>query len=78
MSTGYSSRAWACPFFKWDEKGKTHCEGGCMSMPDKKSYSDYADRYCGDIHGWKSCTFAAALLKYYDRTLTPEELEKSQ
>ena len=36
-------------------------------MPDKEAYSDYADRYCGDVQGWKSCTFATALLKYYDR-----------
>lgn len=67
MSTGYSSRAWACPFLKWDEKQKIHCEGGCVSLQDPETYAEYTDRYCANVPGWESCTIASALTKYYER-----------
>lgn len=72
MSSGYSSKTWACPFLKWDEKRKVHCEGGCcVSFPDRKAYAEYTTRYCASLQGWKDCTIAAALLEYYERTDTP-------
>ena len=72
VSTGYSSKTWACPFFGWDEKRKVHCEGGCcVSLPDQKGCMDYTSRYCANLQGWTACTVAAALLDYYERTDKP-------
>lgn len=69
VAVGYSNRTWACPFFKWDERRKVHCEGGCCaSFPDRKTAQEYATRYCASVDGWRACTMAAALLRYYERT----------
>ena len=68
MSTGYSSRAWACPFLKWDEKLKVHCEGGCVAFPDRDAYAEYTGRYCANVPGWQGCSLAASLMQYYERT----------
>lgn len=65
---GYSHKTWACPFFHWDERLRVRCEGGCMSFPDREALAEYADRYCANLQDWKSCTVAANLLKYYERT----------
>lgn len=68
MSTVYSSRLWACPFLKWDERLKVHCEGGCcVSFPDARARAGYIAQYCANMQGWQGCTIAAALLDYYDR-----------
>lgn len=38
------------------------------SFPDREALAEYADRYCANLQDWKSCTVAANLLKYYERT----------
>ena len=48
--------------------GTSGCEGGCTSFPDREALAEYADRYCANLQDWKSCTVAANLLKYYERT----------
>lgn len=69
MSTGYSSKTWTCPFLKWDERLKVHCEGGCcVAFCDREAYTEYTDRYCASLQGWKDCSVAASLLRYYERT----------
>lgn len=68
MSTGYSSRRWACPFLKWDERLKIHCEGGCAAFPDRETYAEYTARFCACTDGWKRCTLASSMLRYYERT----------
>lgn len=65
----YSHRTWACPFFKWDERLCVHCEnGGRISLPDRQAAKEYMDRYCASATGWKDCSFASSLLRYYERT----------
>lgn len=65
---GYSNRTWACPFFTWDERLCIHCEGGRVCFRDKPEAAEYTARYCASPKGWKDCTLACSLLKYYDRT----------
>ena len=65
---GYSHKTWACPFFRWDERLCVRCEGGCMGFPDREARAESADRYCANLQDGKSCTVAANLLKYYERT----------
>lgn len=66
MSNGYSSRRYQCPFFKWDECRKVHCEGGVVSLP-KGEFTGFVERYCACLSGWKKCPLAVALEAYYDR-----------
>lgn len=66
MSSGYSSRIWECPFFKWDEKRKVHCEGGKVALPGKEQ-TEYIEQYCASEQGWRECPLAKALEKYYER-----------
>ena len=42
-------------------------EGGRMEFPDRKAATEYADRYCAAQSGWKACSVAASLLRYYER-----------
>lgn len=65
---GYTHKSWACPFFKWDEKCKVHCEGGCVKFRDRREAGDYQDRYCASVTGWKECTMAKSAVEYYERT----------
>ena len=31
---------WACPFYKWDERLRIHCEGGRQCYPDRQAVED--------------------------------------
>lgn len=66
MSVGYSGRKFQCPFFRWDERQKVHCEGGavCLPVPELRRYMD---RYCSSLQGWRDCPIAKSLEEYYDR-----------
>lgn len=66
--SGYSRRVWACPFYRWDEKRRIHCEGGSvLAMPDRESYLAYARQYCGSASGWRGCSIARALERQWER-----------
>lgn len=64
---GYSNKTWACPFFKWDERLRVHCEGGTISFRDRQEAAEYIDRHCACVDGWKKCSLARSLLGYYER-----------
>ena len=67
VKMGYSHRTWACPFYRWDERCKVHCDGGCVAFPDRKAAAEYARRYCGAVDGWQACSIAQGLRQYYER-----------
>ena len=67
---GYSNKTFACPFFKWDERLCVHCEGGRPSFPDRTAAQEYINQFCGDVTGWKNCSIARTLLRFYERTDT--------
>lgn len=65
----YWHKAWACPFYAWSDKLRVSCEGGgTLAFPDAETAVEYMDAYCacGD-NGWRQCTIAASLLRYYGR-----------
>lgn len=63
-------RTYVCPFFMW-ERGKTlRCERCRMDFPDEAAKKEYADKYCAETQGWRACTVARALLRWYERTDT--------
>lgn len=72
MSSGYSNRVWACPFFRWDERRKVHCEGGCVAFGRGSTFHDYADRYCANPKDWERCTVAASLVEQYEKSCQGE------
>ena len=65
---GYSNRTWMCPFFVWDEMLAIHCEGGRLTFKDREQMLEYIDRHCACLQGWKNCSMAISLEKYYERT----------
>ena len=48
--------------------GCASAAGRLHELPDREALAEYADRYCANLQDWKSCTVAANLLKYYERT----------
>ncbi len=74
MSFGYSNRVYRCPYFYWDRKNtktgvyEIHCTGGSrVCFPDRKSFSDFADKYCGSFDSDK-CPIAQMLTEVYERS----------
>lgn len=65
----YWHKAWTCPFYAWSDKLRVRCEGGgVQAFPDVKTATEYMDAYCAcGRNGWRKCTIAAALLRYYER-----------
>ena len=63
---GYSNRTWICPYFKWDEKTKIHCECGILCFCDNRELVEYAEKYCSDF-GWGSCTLARNRNRHYEK-----------
>ena len=68
-------RAYCCPFFRWEEKLKTHCEGGMLSFPDAEAKAEYVKKYCADHPGWQGCTVAQNVNDFYERKEKSDETE---
>jgi hypothetical protein len=63
----YSHKIYTCPFFKSDDRLVVRCESGTrMRFPTTLDKIAYTDKHCGDITGWRKCSFAIQLLQYYD------------
>jgi len=65
-------RAIHCPFWGAEllyKKGenKISCEHGMLIFYDRESIEEYIEKYCDCPSGWKKCTLAASLIKYYER-----------
>jgi len=65
---GCSNRIWTCPYYRWDEKGKIHCEGGVICFRERRTQTRYADRFCGG--DWGRCTLARSLNLQYEEDET--------
>ena len=71
---GYSNIRRICPFFESDDRTCIRCEGGTrLRFPDFFSTSEYTRMHCASYVGWKQCTVAIELLKYYDRLEAEKE-----
>ena len=64
----YWHRQWACPFFRWDEQLKLHCEGCHVTFPDKEAAVKFFDVRCASLQGYKTCEVAKMLEDHYLRT----------
>lgn len=68
----YKGRDMVCPFWKDEGEDSITCEGMgpkmktvvCFATKERKAY--YAARKCKDMHGYKSCIYAKALMKKYE------------
>lgn len=56
-----------CPFFKWEEGMKLHCEAGVLDFGDKSSRQAYTDKYCANLQGYCQCSLADCLNQKYER-----------
>ena len=64
---GYRKIKWACPYYRWDEKTRIHCDGGIIKIPHERDMIAYARRYCAAVPGWEDCTIAKAMNESYER-----------
>lgn len=62
----YSHMIYCCPYYDWDAKTSMHCEGGRIEFPDRPTAQAYFETYCGDVCGWKRCTVARAITRFYE------------
>ena len=63
---GYSHLIYCCPYYEWDGKTDMHCEGGKIAFPDRATAQMYFNTYCGDVDGWRRCTVARAITRFYE------------
>jgi len=59
-------KVYDCPFWRWEERMRVHCEGGNVRFSDAAMRADYIGRYCANNPGWKACSIAAGLLRHYE------------
>lgn len=57
---------WTCPYYKWDDRQTVHCEGGRIGLPGREAERDYIRTYCADHLGWRRCSVARAVTRYYE------------
>ena len=63
----YYAMNWACPFYRWDEKRKIHCDGGTVGIRGNRDLLNYARKYCANVTGWEDCSLARALIEQNER-----------
>lgn len=66
MSRNYRG-APQCPFYTKALKTGIVCEGGLLSFPDEAAVRDHCFAFCSNECGWRRCSIAVTLQKYYDR-----------
>ena len=69
----YFSFEWRCPYYKWNDKLGVRCEGGRMKLPTDEASREYIRQYCDDLNGWRRCTVARAITRFYEAKFEDEE-----
>ena len=72
-------RVFECPFFKWEERRRIHCEAGVLDFMSSEAFRDYCDKLCGNNPGWKGCTLAQSLGMEYEKgeCIMPKKNERN-
>ena len=60
-------RAYACPYYTSDAKGRIVCEAGQIRMRSTTMTLAYADSYCCSVTDWPRCTLAQAVTVEYEK-----------
>lgn len=60
-------RAYQCPYYIRETVGGLKCEGGEILLPSSRAFKDHTECYCTNAFGWRHCSIAITLQKYYDR-----------
>lgn len=69
----YWHKLWVCPFYRWSDKTRVHCEGGTgVAFHDIRTIVEYMEGYCAS-QNWKQCSIAKSMLTYYERRDEIEE-----
>ena len=63
---GYSQLTFCCPYYESNGKRSVHCEGGRITLPGCGTGRAYFSEYCGDVNGWRRCTIARAITRFYE------------
>ncbi|MBE5851328.1 MAG: hypothetical protein E7298_14615 [Lachnospiraceae bacterium] len=63
----YGNRVFCCPYYCYDAPRAVKCEGGRVELPDRAAARDYFGQYCASVEGWRRCTVARAMSRFYER-----------
>lgn len=67
----YSHKAFVCPFYKADRrKGDMFilsCECCIIRIQGRQAFNAFTEQFCCSMAGWRDCTPAAAMAKYYEK-----------
>ena len=63
---GYSQLTFCCPYYESNGKRSVRCEGGRLRLPSRETTTGYFNAYCGDVNGWRRCTVARAITRFYE------------
>ena len=58
---------WTCPYYQIRDAFGVRCEGARLRLPSKGAEEDYIRTYCTDHLGWKRCTVARAVTRFYEK-----------
>ena len=64
---GYSNLTFCCPYYETNGARSVRCEGGRIALPNQGLTQAYFEAYCGDVNGWRRCTVARAITRFYER-----------
>ena len=68
-----------CPFYKQNGKHYVKCEGGTyLIFPDDQSETEHLRLFCCDCDGWRNCSVAMFLSKYYERHEEKNEIHEQK
>ena len=62
----YSERVFCCPYYDGGGTRSVNCEGGKIRLPSGGAARDYFSEYCGDLNGWRRCTLARTITRFYE------------
>ena len=63
----YYHLVWCCPYYNWDARTAVHCEGGRIDLPSGEAAREYFEIYCSSVEGWRRCTVARAITRFYEK-----------
>ncbi len=70
--------AGACPYYRYEKGGVTHCECGQLQFPDRLVRREVLYAYCASPTGFAACPFKVALDHYYERSFQNEYQDRGR
>ncbi len=61
-----------CPYFEYHSRVSLglQCEVAAVAFRSREQRSEFVNRYCGSLTGWRSCTLSRSMTVDYEREMT--------